>query len=322
MSVGLKVDSEALPPGFLASHDLNDPATTVELIQLNAVVGVEGPGRWPARSRRVGITCALCHSTCDNSVMPGIGRRLDGWPNRDLNPGAIIALSPALDDAQKAVYNSWGPGRYDPRFNIDGINRPVVIPPAFGLKDVGVRDLHRRRPRLVLEQLRRGDADGRARQLQRSPPRHQHRADAGPGHAEAAGARRVPVQPEDTAACARQLRSRRRRGAATAVFRGPGRCAQCHTPPTYTDVLGHGRQRRPGAARTVGDRHGPVVREPQRHRLYRTTPLRGPRHACTVLPRRQRARRSVPWSITTCGCCGLSLSERQKGDLVEFLKSL
>ncbi len=85
---------------------------------------------------RVGTTCALCHSTVDNSFAPGIGKRLDGWPNRDLNPGAIIALSPAIDAAKKAVYNSWGKGKYDPRFNVDGINGPVVIPPAYGLNGI------------------------------------------------------------------------------------------------------------------------------------------------------------------------------------------
>src|SRR5205085_4976858 len=79
--------------------------------------------------------CALCHSAVDNSFAPGIGKRLDGWPNRTLNPGAIIALSPALT-TQKAVFNSWGAGKYDPRFNIDGLSKPVVIPPAFGLADI------------------------------------------------------------------------------------------------------------------------------------------------------------------------------------------
>jgi hypothetical protein len=86
----------------------------------------------------VGITCALCHSTVDNSVTSGIGNRLDGWPNRDLDPGLIISLSPALTDAQRAVYASWGPGFYDPRFNHDGINDPVVIPPAYGLAGVAL----------------------------------------------------------------------------------------------------------------------------------------------------------------------------------------
>jgi cytochrome c5 len=85
---------------------------------------------------KLGVTCALCHSTVDNSVMPGIGRRQDGWPNRDLNVGAIIALSPALTADQKAVYNSWGPGKYDPRYNQDGKNTPLVIPPAYGLANI------------------------------------------------------------------------------------------------------------------------------------------------------------------------------------------
>lgn len=139
LSVGLKVDSEALPPGTLETADLRSPATTVALLKLNAVVGVRGQvvsegGR--DRLVQVGVTCALCHSTVDNSVAPGIGRRLDGWQNSDLNPGAIIALSPALTAEQKAVYNSWGKGFYDPRFNIDGRSTPIVIPPAYGLAGV------------------------------------------------------------------------------------------------------------------------------------------------------------------------------------------
>ncbi len=71
-----------------------------------------------------------------HAVMPGIGRRKDGWPNRDLNSGAIIALSPVLPADKKAVYNSWGPGKYDPRFNLDGKNTPLVIPPAYGLAQI------------------------------------------------------------------------------------------------------------------------------------------------------------------------------------------
>jgi hypothetical protein len=84
----------------------------------------------------VGITCALCHSTVDDSVMAGIGHRKDGWPNRDLNVGAIIALSPAVTAVQEAVYNSWGPGKYDPRYNLDGKDTPLTIPPAYGLAQV------------------------------------------------------------------------------------------------------------------------------------------------------------------------------------------
>ena len=142
LSVGLKVDADALPAAVVTALqnktiDLNNPATTVTLIKLGAVVGVVGQVDAKDTLRKVGITCAFCHSTVDNSLAPGIGHRRDGWPNRDLNVGAIVALSPAVTAAQKAVYQSWGPGKYDPRFNVDGKNIPVVIPPAFGLRRVG-----------------------------------------------------------------------------------------------------------------------------------------------------------------------------------------
>jgi hypothetical protein len=145
LSVGLKVDADALPAAVVAgiqdgSVDLTSPATTVVLLKLNAVIGIQGTVTTAADGTdtltRVGITCALCHSTVDNSFAPGIGKRLDGWPNLDLNPGAIIALSPALTDDQKAVFNSWGKGKYDPRYNLDGQNGPQVIPPAYGLDGV------------------------------------------------------------------------------------------------------------------------------------------------------------------------------------------
>ena len=141
LAVGLKVDTDSLPPAVVqgiqnGTISLTSPATTVALLKLNAVVGVKGTVvtvNGKDTLMRVGITCALCHSTVDNSFAHGIGKRLDGWPNRDLNPGAIIALSPAVTGAAKGVYQSWGAGRYDPRFNLDGKNGPVEIPPAYGL---------------------------------------------------------------------------------------------------------------------------------------------------------------------------------------------
>lgn len=136
LAVGLKVDADALPPGLLASVDLTDPATTVALIDLDAVVGVRGTVDAGGDLTSVGVTCALCHSTVDDAVAPGIGSRLDGWPNRDLDPGAILALSPFFSAAEKAVLQSWGPGRYDPYWNHDGNNDPVLIPPAYGLRGV------------------------------------------------------------------------------------------------------------------------------------------------------------------------------------------
>jgi cytochrome c5 len=136
LGVGLKVDSDALPPGILDTADLEDPATTVALIKLNAVVGVQGTVDKDNNLVEVGITCALCHSTVDDSVQPGIGKRLDGWANRDLDVGAIVALSDEVEEPARSVYEGWEPGFYDPRFNIDGLNTPIVIPPVFGLQGI------------------------------------------------------------------------------------------------------------------------------------------------------------------------------------------
>ena len=144
LAVGLKVDAEALPQTVVdgignGSISLTDPATTVALLKLDAVVGLKGTVEsvdGADRLTRVGITCALCHSTVDDSFAPGIGKRRDGWANRDLNPGAIIALSPAVDAATRSVLNAWGKGRFDPRHNVDGISNPVVIPPAYGLQGI------------------------------------------------------------------------------------------------------------------------------------------------------------------------------------------
>ena len=136
LTVGLKVDADVLPPGILKKVDLKSPATTVALLKMNAIVGIQASVDSNNHITQLGITCALCHSTVDNSVMPGIGHRKDGWPNRDLNVGAIIALSPTLPADKKTVYESWGPGKYDPRFNLDGKNTPLVLPPAYGLAQV------------------------------------------------------------------------------------------------------------------------------------------------------------------------------------------
>ena len=156
LAVGLKVDAEALPSGLLAGHkavDLDDPAVTAELLRRNAVVGLRGYFNPDGSLRAAGITCALCHSTVDDSVAPGIGKRLDGWPNRDLNVGAIVNLAPNLqpvasllgvDEATvRAVLQSWGPGKFDAElfldgkaFRPDGKSAATLIPPAFGLAGV------------------------------------------------------------------------------------------------------------------------------------------------------------------------------------------
>ena len=136
LELGVKVDLDKLNLLKFVMHNPFGTSGTKELLRENAVVGIQATFDKEGNIARIGITCAFCHSTVDNALLPGIGHRLDGWPNRDLNVGAIIALSPALPADKKAVYESWGPGKYDPRFNLDGKNTPLVIPPAYGLAQV------------------------------------------------------------------------------------------------------------------------------------------------------------------------------------------
>jgi hypothetical protein len=160
LSVGLKVDVDALPADLVRQLkagrvDIDDPATTLALLKLDAVVGVKGFFKSNGTLRAVGIQCAICHSTVDNSLAPGIGHRLDGWANRDLNVGAIIGLAPNLQPVADllgvdvatvhTVLNSWGPGKFDAElfldgkaFRPDGKTAATLIPPAFGLAGVNL----------------------------------------------------------------------------------------------------------------------------------------------------------------------------------------
>ena len=160
LELGLKVDSAALPRRVIQAIrrngvDFSDPAVTRMLLKLNAVVGVTGFFDEAEQLTSVGIQCALCHSMVDNSVAPGIGRRLDGWANRDMNIGAIISSAPNLqpfvdllgvpDATVRAVLQSWGPGRFDSAllfdgqaFQPDGRSASVLIPPVFGLAGVNL----------------------------------------------------------------------------------------------------------------------------------------------------------------------------------------
>ena len=135
LAVGLKVDIDALPGDLVekvkrGEVNFDDPATTLALIKLDSVLGVKGTFNQNGSLKSVGLSCAVCHSTVDDAFAPGIGHRLDGWPNRDLNSGAIIALAPDLsvftkllrvDEATvKKVLASWGPGKFDAELNLDG----------------------------------------------------------------------------------------------------------------------------------------------------------------------------------------------------------
>ncbi|HEY7992864.1 MAG TPA: hypothetical protein VID24_01480 [Candidatus Eremiobacteraceae bacterium] len=193
LAVGLKVDMDKLPPSIVdaikaGKVDLDSPATTLALLQLNAVVGVkasvEGSGG-DARLRSIGITCALCHSTVDNAFAPGIGHRLDGWPNRDLNVGAIVALAPDLSVVQKllganrttvvSVLHSWGPGKFDAElfmdgkaFRPDGKSAATLIPAAFGLAGVNLHTYAGWGFGDAVERLCREPRDARQRNVLRS----------------------------------------------------------------------------------------------------------------------------------------------------------
>jgi len=136
LGLGLKVDMDRLNLLKFLVHNPFGTSGTKELLRENAVVGVRATFDKDGRMTRVGITCALCHSTVDNALLPGIGHRLDGWPNRDLKVGRILAMLPIYTDAQKAVLRSWPAGTYDPRFNFDGKSTPLVLPPAHGLAEV------------------------------------------------------------------------------------------------------------------------------------------------------------------------------------------
>jgi hypothetical protein len=158
LGVGLKVDSAALPSTVKdaitsGQVDLDDPAVTLQLLKLNSVVGVKGVFDSSGNLRSVGIECALCHSTVDDSVAPGIGRRLDGWANRDLNVGAVVSLAPNLQPVAsllhtdvatvKKVLGAWGPGKFDAElfldgkgFQPDGRSAATLLPPAFGMLGV------------------------------------------------------------------------------------------------------------------------------------------------------------------------------------------
>ena len=326
LAVGLKVDAEALPAAVVAgiqngSISLTDPATTVALLKLNAVVGLKGTVETVNGQdtlTRVGTTCALCHSTVDNSFAPGIGKRLDGWPNRDLNPGAVIALSPALDAAAKQVFNSWGKGKYDPRFNIDGLNKPVVIPPAYGLdgihritltgdgddiaywnRYVAVTQMGglgtMTEPRLGLD-ITNGTEDLVSSKL---PALQAYQLSL--------AAPAAPAGSFDAAAAAR----------GKTVFEGAGQCASCHSGALFTDA----NSRLHPPADSVVEPETPSYIARSATKMVRTSPLKGVwQHAPYFHDGSAATLADVVNVYNTKRTLGLTPAQRS--DLTEYLKSL
>jgi hypothetical protein len=351
LAVGLKVDSKRLPEDVVKALqagkvDLDDPATTLALLKLNAVVGVKGffddSGQ---HLSSVGITCALCHSTVDNSLATGIGKRLDGWPNRDLNVGAIISLAPNLtpftsllgvDEATvKKVLAGWGPGRFDAELSLDGKGfRPdgataaTLIPPAYGLAGVNLHTFtgwgsipYWNAFVANLEMHGIGNfTDPRLDDATKFPVA----ARAGLGHvthsedlitsklpalhAYQLSLRAPKPDPSSFDAAAAE------RG--KAVFNGPGKCASCHMPPVFTD--------------SGWNLHTPAeicIDSFQADRsptgMYRTTPLGGVSlHGQGGYYHDGRFKTLGDVVSHYNSCLSLGLSTGQQSDLVEYLKSL
>jgi hypothetical protein len=352
LELGLKVDARMLPwqvTQALRAGELNldDPAVTVKLLSLNAVVGVRGFFDKSGGLKSVGITCALCHSTVNDSLAAGIGTRLDGWPNRDLNVGAVIASAPSLapyaqilgvdESAVRKVLKSWGPGKFDAALVVDGQTKApngrssaTLIPPAYGLAGVNLHTFtgwgsvtHWNAFVAILEMQGKGTF---------YDPRLNDRVKFPIAAANNFGdVRRKPdlVTPKLAALHFYQLslpaptppigsfnEQAAKRGAALFAENGKAKCGRCHVPPLFTE---------PGwnmhTAEEIGIEPFQALRSPDEH--YRTTPLKG------------------LWSRPTGGyyhdgrfatlsavvrhynqAHSLGLTESEVGAIVEYLKSL
>ena len=349
LAVGLKVDAAAIPKKVAAAIkagkvDLDDPATTVTLLKLNAVVGVKGFFDNKGNLGSVGITCAVCHSTVDDSFAPGIGKRLDGWPNRDLNVGAIVSLAPNLkpiegvlgaDEATvRKVLASWGPGKFDAElfldgkaFQPDGRSAATLIPPAYGMAGVNLHTYtgwgsipYWNAFVATLEMHGQGDFyDPRLDDATRFPIAARN----GFGHVKVARDRVTPKLPAlqfyqlalpaptpppgsyDPAAAAR----------GEALFDGKATCSSCHMPPTYSDSGWN--LHTPASICTDAFQ---ADRSPDG--MYRTTPLRGLlAHAKGGYYHDGRFADLAAVVDHYDSCFSLGLTAQEKHDLVEFLES-
>lgn len=350
LDVGLKVDVDVLPAELIEALkngqvDLNDPANTLALLKANAVVGVTGIFDSSGNLRSMGIQCALCHSTVDNSLAPGIGHRLDGWANRDLNVGAIINLSSDLsavakllgvsEEAVRAVLAAWGPGKFDAEllldgkgFRPDGKTAATLIPPAFGLAGVNLHTWtgwgsvpHWNAFVANLEMHGKGTFfDPRLKDATQFPVAARAGFDNVRNDPDLISAKLpdlhfyqlaipAPKPPEGSFDQNAAMRGKQ-------VFESKAKCATCHVPPTFTE---------PGwnmhTAEEIGIDDFQASRSPDKR--YRTSPLKG------------------LWTHTKGGFYhdgrfatlrdvvnhynnhfGLSLSEQEKVELIEYLKSL
>jgi hypothetical protein len=350
LSVGLKVDADVLPEALkkqikAGKVDLDDPATTIALLKLNAVVGVTAFANPDGSVKSMGIQCAFCHSTVDDSFAPGIGRRLDGWANRDLNVGAIVSLAPNLKPftdllgvdvaTVKKVLASWGPGRFDAEldkdgkaFRPDGKQAGTLIPPAFGLAGVnlhtwtGFGSVPYWNAYVAATEMHGGgtffdarlnnkdqypvSAKSGAGNTRSTPDKSTGKLAALHFYQLAIPAPKAPAGSYDHAAFER----------GKAVFNGVAKCATCHVPPLYTE---------PGnnlhAPGEIGIDAFQADRSPTH--MYRTAPLAGLwTHEKGGFYHDGRFATLLEVVNHYDAHMNLALSEANKKDLVEFLKGL
>jgi len=350
LAVGLKVDVDALPQPLVqqlkqGKINLDDPATTLALLKLNSVVGVQGQFNQNGSLKSIGINCAFCHSTVDNSFAPGIGHRLDGWANRDLNVGAIISLAPDLsaftnllgvdEQTVKTVLAAWGPGKFDAELALDGKGfRPdektaaTLLPPAFGLAGVNLHtwtgwgggshwnafvanlEMHGKGtffdPRLNDAAKFPVAARAGFGNVRNDPDLISSKLPALQFYQLSIPAPKPPSGSFDAAAADR----------GRVLFYSQANCIQCHVPPTFTE---------PGwnmhTAAEIGIDDFQAKRSPDEH--YRTSPLRGlwtHQKGGFYHDGRFATLLDVVNHYNTLK--QLNLNEQQKRDLVEYLKSL
>ena len=350
LSVGLKVDADALPDALkkqltAGKVNLDDPAITIALLKLNAIVGVTAFANPDGSVRSMGIQCAFCHSTVDNSFAPGIGKRLDGWANRDLNVGAIVSLAPNLKPftdllgvdvaTVKNVLASWGPGRYDAEldkdgkaFRPDGKQAGTLIPPAFGLAGVNLAtwtgfgsvtywnayvagtQMH---GAATFFDARFNDKDQYpvsaktgAGNTRNTPDKTTAKLAALHFYQLSIPAPKAPAGSYDRAAFER----------GKTVFNGPGKCATCHVPPLFTEP-GYNMH----APSEIGIDSFQADRSPTH--MYRTAPLAGLwAHQKGGFFHDGRFATLVDVVNHYDAHFKLNLSDANKKDLIEYLKGI
>jgi len=350
LAVGLKVDMDALPKELVESLkagqiNLDDPATTLALLKLNAVLGVKGIFDKKDRLQSMGITCALCHSTVDDAFIPGIGHRRDGWPNRDLNVGVIASLAPNLEPVAKRlhtdvatvkkVFASWGPGKYDAEiledgkaFRPDGKSGATLLPAAFGLAGVNLHtysgwgsvthwnayvantQMHGKGtfydPRMSDPVKYPIAAENKDWNVRSKPDMVTAKLAALQVYQLSIPAPAPPAGSFDKNAAAR----------GETIFNGKADCARCHVPPLFTEP---GWNMHKPAEIGIDDFQS--MRSPDG--MYRTTPLKG-------LWAHQKGGFFHDGRFATLldvvnhydTFLGLKLSTQEKNDVVEYLKSL